>query len=256
MPDIFHSIPDKCEYIHHEEWRQMVFWLKTVTPKSMDILLEIGFRHFGYYFFRNDCIDCNSCRGLRVDTANFTLTKSQRRVKSKNKDLKIDISSRPLDFDDKELINRWQAQREDLRDWTPHPFSEREFLEAFAPIPLVSFFVRLYDPTGKLIALSVIDKGIKASNSIYAVFCPDHHQRSLGTLLGIIEIEWGVTQGISHHYFGHFNPESKSLSYKNRFQPHQLSDYRNIPRDGILKILHQLPEWNEDLERDREKGLL
>ncbi len=244
MPDIYHSLPDTCEYLPEKTWRHMVFWLSEVTPHSFDQLLEMGFRHFGHYFFRNDCLNCNACNGLRVDTQLFELSKSQKRLSNKNKDLKCVPSMGSPNLTDKPLVDLWQREREHHKDWASKAFSPNEFKDAFAELQGITHTLRVYDSANKLIALSIIDKGKQASNSIYAVFHPDEAHRSLGTWLGIKEIEWAKSQGISHHYFGHYNEQCDSLRYKERFRPYQLSNYESLSRNDVLKILASLPEFS------------
>jgi len=76
------------------------FYVAQVSPMQMDRLLADGWRHFGEHFLRYNIglheSELRRVLPLRIRLADFTLSKSQRRVLKKNQDLQTVI--RPIEI--------------------------------------------------------------------------------------------------------------------------------------------------------------
>ncbi len=243
MPSIYIGHDQDCEYLPAYRWRHIFFTLDSVSPESMDELLLLGFRHFGNHFFRNACLSCNECRGIRLELDQFHPSKSQKRVLSKNSDLKTTVTIVQPNHEVRELVNLWQRNRETKNNWSPRPFEQDEFEIAFQTLGPSSKMLLVRDSQNKLLAVSMLDKGLRCGNSIYACFHPDYEKRSLGTYTLLKEIEYLKEENCSFHYLGHYNSKSASLSYKIKFQKAQITDYRHLLGAELFQRLQLLPEF-------------
>ena len=88
-----------------------------VSPAQMDFLWAEGWRHFGIYFFRYQTSFHGdkqfSVMPLRIDLGRFSLTRSQKRVLTKNRDTRIVIRPAAVDPGKHELFNKHRVRFKD-----------------------------------------------------------------------------------------------------------------------------------------------
>ena len=88
-----------------------------VSPAQMDFLWAEGWRHFGIYFFRYQTSFHGdkkfSVMPLRIDLGRFSLTRSQKRVLAKNRDVRIIIRPAAVDPVKHELFNKHRVRFKD-----------------------------------------------------------------------------------------------------------------------------------------------
>jgi arginyl-tRNA--protein-N-Asp/Glu arginylyltransferase len=87
------SPEEACPYIPTELARHEFFLAQDLSEKQLEEYLSLGFRKFGIYFFRPNCLNCKKCLPLRVDVKRFVPSKSQKRVLKKNKDIIVKYNS-------------------------------------------------------------------------------------------------------------------------------------------------------------------
>lgn len=207
--DIF--LPDDFSFVNEE------FYARKVSPEQLDALLAQGWRHFGTHFFRYNLAFYAGkiCRvlPLRVRLADFSFSKSQRRVLRKNQDLQAVV--RPIEItEEKEILFERHKQR--FKSGVPR--SIRDFLSldaANTPCKALEFCV--YD-NKTLLAASFLDVGQSAVSSIYAMFAPEESERSLGIFTMLLEIDFALKDGKSFYYQGYAYRENSFYDYKKRFR--------------------------------------
>ena len=93
-------------------------------PQGYAHLLSIGFRRSGNDIYRPQCPACNACQSVRIDTHNFTPTRSQRRIAKKG----AAITTTPSLVDKPEyyeLYTRYIEARH--RDGSMYPPSRKQY---------------------------------------------------------------------------------------------------------------------------------
>ncbi len=195
-----------------------------VSANQMDRLLAFGWRHFGTQFFRYSIgFYKNSIRRvipLRVRLSNFKLSKSQRRIINRNRELRA--VTRPIEITaEKENL----FERHKLRFEQGVPESIFDFL-SFSPsnVPCEGWEVCIYD-RDKLLAASFFDVGFDSTSGIYAMFEPDENKRSLGILTMLHEIEFSTEQGKTFYYQGYAYEGTSFYDYKKRFNAIEKFDW-------------------------------
>jgi arginine-tRNA-protein transferase len=227
-----------------QRWINEEFTADRVTPEQMDALWSQGWRRFGNYFFRYNLWPLERSFDLiiplRLATADFQPSKSQRRVLRKNEDVTWDIQPAALADDVCELFARHKARFKDnvpgsLADFLGHDPSQ-------APCECLMFRCLA---EGRLVAASFLDVGAHAVSSVYAVFDPDESRRSPGILTMLKEIEWSRTNGKTLQYPGYATLGPSHYDYKKQFHPLQGYDWMNdewLPLDGVVGAM----SGNED----------
>lgn len=201
------------------------FYALEVSPTQIDHYLAHGWRHFGTYFFRYSLAiyedEVRRVMPLRVRLADFRLSKSQRRVLSRNSDVKIDIRPTRITPESEDLFHR-HKQRFDHGV----PNSIYDFLSSSPDtVPCLGRELAVY--RGKrLIAVSYFDLGARSISGIYAAFDPEEADRSLGTFTMLKEIEHAAESGREFYYQGYAYEGRSFYDYKKRLSSTEVFDWR------------------------------
>lgn len=212
-------ILDRLEIINEE------FQAENVEPGTYDILLADAWRHFGTHFFKyNVGVYENEIRRvlpLRIRLANFTLSKSQRRVRRKNADLETSIVPIAITAETHDLFGRHKR-----RFKSGIPDSIYDFLSCDpARAPTCGFQITAH-LNGKLLAASFFDAGETSVSAIYGCFDPDETSRSLGIFTMLKVIEHAHANGKSFYYHGYAYEGESYYDYKKRFSGLEQYDWR------------------------------
>ncbi len=202
------------------------FYSSEASPEQMDAFWADGWRHFGTYFFRYSLgiyeAEIRRVFPLRLRLADFSFSKSQRRVFKKNQDLQTVI--RPVEITvEKEML--FELHR--LRFKRDAPFSLYDFLSYDAAhVPCEALEVSVYRGT-ELLAASFFDVGARAVSSIYAIFAPSEASRSLGIFTMLLESEWARANGKDFFYQGYAYEGNSFYDYKKRFRSIEKFDWKS-----------------------------
>ena len=191
--------------------------LSSVQTEVMDELWAIGWRNFGTDFFRAslmaDEMSLKRQIALRINVAEFEMSKSQRRTYRRNSDLQLTIDGAALTEEVKDLFEIHK-----MRFVRNIPDRLEDFLGVEPngqPCECQQFSVR---SGSRLLAASYLALGKRACSSIYAVFDPEFSKRRLGVFTMLAELEYAKALGYEHFYSGYATVESSCYDYKKEFQ--------------------------------------
>lgn len=194
------------------------FICDSVPAEVMDHAWAAGWRHFGRYFFRYSTQRAENgglqtITPLRIDLAACTFTKSQRRVLNKNAGLRIEIAPAAIDSELRALFQRHKQR---------FTYNIPDTLETFlgpdpTSGPCECRMFRVFDGP-RLIAASFIDLGRLSASSIYGLFEPEYHKRSLGIFTLLLEIRFCQQSGLRWLYPGYATREPSVYDYKKQFR--------------------------------------
>ena len=200
--------------------------LATAAPAVMDTLWADGWRHFGSHFFRYSLTvaedgSLQRIMPLRIDLAEFRLSKSHRRIMRHNADLAIGIAPATVD-DQREAM----FQRHKNRFKSNIPETLRDFMPEADPshTPCECREIQAREPE-RLIAISYFDLGADSASSVYGIFEPDAAWRSPGILTLLMEIEFARSTRRRFLYLGYATFEPSHYDYKKRFHGLQRFDW-------------------------------
>lgn len=202
------------------------FECHSVPPEMMDRLWEAGWRHFGESFFRYSLnVNDNGVQTitpLRVDLAKFSLSRSQRRVLTRNADLRCEFTPARLSDEARAMFQRHKARfTENVPDDLDTFLSSEP---ATVPCPCVECRVHLGD---ELIALSYLDLGEGSTSAVYGMFEPAHSRRSLGIYTLLREIEFTQSRGCRYYYPGYATREPSAYDYKKQLRGLEMLDWES-----------------------------
>jgi len=180
-------------------------------------LLQAGFRRSGNDIYKPHCPSCQECQSLRLDVNHFVASKSQKRIFSKNKDLKI-IFSHTETAAHYPLYEKYiNTLHKDGGMYPATPEQYNGFLKCqMFDVELMQLYLN-----DQLIAVAVTDPLPNAMSAVYFYYDPDFQKRSLGVYAVLAQIEHLKSIGKQWLYLGFQIDDCQKMNYKSRFQPHQ-----------------------------------
>lgn len=216
---LFLTVEHGCSYLPDRAARNLVADPLIVDNRLYTYLATLGFRRSGGYIYRPHCPGCDACQSLRIPVTQFEPNRSQRRIRSRNDDLRV--HARPPRFNPEHyrLFERYVKTR--------HP---KGGMDDVTPDSYLSFIVSNWSETvlyefrldGRLMAVAVTDKLDNALSAVYTFFDPEEFRRSLGTYAILWQILEAERQGLEWVYLGYWIEACIKMAYKANFRPHQV----------------------------------
>lgn len=224
---------EECSYLPGQTARlPLKLPVAPLGADDFDRLLHEGERRSGRMVYRTACPACRACEPLRVPTARFEPTASQRRVARRNDgDVRVEVGEAGLSWERLALFNRHKIERGLARG--DEPLSATGYRSWLVDTCTDTREVR-YHVGKKLVAVSVLDFGRTSASAVYHYFDPDEAARSLGVYSVLKEIELCAALGFEWYYLGFYVRDCKSLSYKGSYWPHERridGEWRAIARE-------------------------
>jgi arginyl-tRNA--protein-N-Asp/Glu arginylyltransferase len=222
---VYTTYPHDCSYLEDEQAITLFVDPQHEIDKSLySRLSNIGFRRSGSHIYRPNCEQCSACIPSRIPAHNSQLSRSQRRVWSKNQDLVVEET---MDIDDSstyDLYRRYIEQRHLDGDMYP---PQRDQYDSFLNNPWgCTRYYRFYKPGNDsahtLIAVAVAVILEDGQSAIYTFFDPEEHKRSLGTYTILWQIENARSLGLEYLYLGYWIRNCQKMAYKSSFKPLEL----------------------------------
>lgn len=186
-----------------------------VSARDMDRLWADGWRHFGSYFFRYRSVisrgELLTVMPLRVDLNRFTLSRSQKRVISRNRDIRVVIRDACID---EEKMRLFSLHRKRFREHAPSSLAD--FMsEHPSSLPCVNKEIAVYR-AACLIGVTFLDIGLTATSAVYAIFDPAESRRSPGIFMILESIRYSSERNSRFYYPGYAYNKPSAYDYKKR----------------------------------------
>jgi leucyl-tRNA---protein transferase len=219
--------PDhQCSYFADRRCRTRAFWADELPGAWYRRFMDAGFRRSGKVIYQPVCPGCRDCVPIRVPTATFSPSKSQRRCWRRNQDLIMNVGTPEPSAEKHTLYERYRRQ------W--HGSVEGHDWETFvnflyeSPVQTLEFCYR--DGSGRLLGVGIGDVCPQSLSSVYFYFDPDFASRRLGTFSALWEIAWARGRGIGHYYLGYWVAGCGAMAYKSDFGPCEM-----LGTDGVWR---------------------
>lgn len=227
----------ECAYIPDNTVRMNYKYVQNATKEFNTAVIHRGWRRFGRYYFHPICEGCNECKSLRIHVNQFTMTKSQKKAKSRNKDTQIIVQKPTISQMHIELYNKYHNFKSQKDGWKQKSISSRDYMENFVEGAGEFGKEVLYIKDQKLIGVDLIDVMEDGISSIYFFYDPDYARLSLGTYSLIYQIELAKILDLEWIYLGYWVDGCQAFAYKPNFKPQQILH-------GFPDI-HTLASWSD-----------
>ncbi|WP_199097375.1 arginyltransferase [Dyella sp. ASV21] len=217
---LFQTLPHTCGYFAERTAQNLV--IDPAAPQLDQLYgpaLERGFRRAGGHLYYPYCTQCRACTPCRVDVANFTPDRTQRRCLKSNADLQVVESMAGYNAERHALYERYLRQRHPGGGMDEADASDfRRFLTApWSP----TLFLEIRKDT-RLLAVAVTDVCLQGLSAVYTFYDPDEAARSLGTYAILQQVALAQRRGLPWVYLGFWIAGHPKMDYKRRFRPLQI----------------------------------
>ncbi len=221
-PQFFLSMESDCPYIKGNRERKLFTTLTRNKPqRTQNDLSHIGFRRSQNIIYRPACANCSACISARVPADDYKLRTSQKRIKSKNKNITREVRQCHATDEQYEVFQRYVSMRHE--DGGMSDMSIEEF-QAMMEEPLVSARIVEYrlmenGRPGPLIAACLTDVVSDGISMVYSFFDPDFDHLSLGTYMILDHIDLCKKTHLDFVYLGYWIKDAPNMRYKANFAP-------------------------------------
>ena len=181
-----------------------------------DSLSKQGFRRSQNVLYRPSCADCAACLSARINVAEFTPSKGQKRTLRRNASLDRRATSPWATEEQYDLFRRYLEDRH--ADGGMADMDAFEFAAMVEETPIRTRVVEYTDrSTGDMVAVcltDILDDGI---SMVYSFYAPDQTRRSLGTYIILDHLEIAREAQVPYVYLGYWVPGSDKMGYKASF---------------------------------------
>jgi leucyl-tRNA---protein transferase len=224
FPQFFITAPAKCPYLPGRLERKVFTHLIGPDAKHLNSHLSHGgFRRSQNIAYRPACDGCGSCVSVRVLTAEFKPSRTQRRILRRNRDLTRGLVRPKAGIEHFSLFRGYIDVRHGdggMADMTALDFSAMVD-DSFVESRLVEY--RRIGDGGEtcLIASCLVDVLEDGLSMIYSFYDQSLADRSLGTFMILDHIEQARRLGLPYLYLGYWVKGSRKMDYKSAFLPQE-----------------------------------
>jgi leucyl-tRNA---protein transferase len=213
----FHATaPIACPYVPGRAERKLIVDLEIAGAALIyDDLSRAGFRRSHHFAYRPACRGCAACIPVRIAVERFHHTRWTRRVRNANRDLSAHLIAARATPEQFRLF--WLYQHLRHGDSEMATMTYRDYRGMVEDSPLRTEIAEFRDPTGRLVAASLIDRLDDGISAVYSFFDPRQRQRSLGSWSILWLVEACRREGDPYVYLGYWIADSPKMAYKARF---------------------------------------
>ncbi|MFS4437553.1 arginyltransferase [Paracoccaceae bacterium GXU_MW_L88] len=221
-PQFYVTAPQACPYLQGRTERKLFTALSGNQASELnDALSRQGFRRSQNVLYRPCCDSCSACLSARIPVADFTPSKSQKRVQKRNREMERRPASRWANERQYELFRRYVDSRHAGGGMADMDIFE--FAAMMEESPVRTQIVEYWEPDEtrnlELAAVALTDLLDDGLSMVYSFFDPAKADRSIGTALILDHIEIARAAGLPYVYLGYWVPGSPKMDYKARYQP-------------------------------------
>ncbi len=207
--------PHECSYLAHQ--KAATLFVDPQIPLNMayyDLLAQLGFRRSGEHIYRPHCAQCDECKAVRINVANFRLSSSQKRILNKNQ--AVSLTWRDAGFDETHFTLYQHYMNERHHDSSMNNDDPTQYMHIietdWCKTRLGEFHIN-----DKLVAVAITDWLSMGLSAVYTFFDMGLSSHSLGTYAILKQIETAQATGRDYVYLGYWIKNCQKMAYKDRF---------------------------------------
>lgn len=221
VPQFYVTAPQPCPYLDDRVERKLFTALQgDHAVRLNDALSKQGFRRSQNVLYRPSCAQCTACYSARIRVADFTPSRSQRRVLKRNAHLLREASTPWATEDQYQLFTAYLGARH--ANGGMADMDVFEFAAMIEETPVRSRVIEYYRPAtdaaprhlSAVCLTDLLDDGV---SMVYSFFDPDSQHNSPGTFIILDHVAIARAAGLPYVYLGYWVPGSRKMGYKANF---------------------------------------
>ncbi|MEM6679253.1 MAG: arginyltransferase [Pseudomonadota bacterium] len=238
------TAPQPCAYLDGREERKVFTTLQGQNAVSVNNALSLkGFRRSQSVIYRPACVGCSACMSIRIPVADFSPTRTQRRIIKRNSDLTVRSCEAWATESQFGLFRRYLDQRH--ADGGMADMDAFDYAAMVDETPVNSAVIEYLRPrqpeddaedggSHTLIAACLSDILGDGLSMVYSFFEPTEQARSLGAFMIMDHMRIASEMGLPYVYLGYWVAGSPKMHYKVAYRPFELCDGATWRRfDGL-----------------------
>lgn len=213
----------QCGYLPDQRWQLEYELVVEMSGHEYAERMHAGWRRFGHSLFRPQCPECSRCQSLRVPTATYRPSRSQRRNWAKNwGEVHLQIGRPRVSQERLRLYDRFHHHQTEQRGWPLHaPKDPESYVGSFVdnPFPIEEWCYYIDD---RLVGVGYVDVLPIGLSGIYFFHEPAERQCGLGVFNVMCLLKQAAERGLPAVYLGYFVKGCPSLEYKADFRPNEV----------------------------------
>ena len=212
----FATAPVVCPYIPGRAERKLIVELGGSGGAAFyDDLSRAGFRRSHRFAYRPACRGCASCVPVRIAVERFSYTRSTRRIRNVNRDLRGSLVAARATPEQFRLFSAYQRLRHGDSDMASMRYGDYRGMVDDTPVRTA--LAEFRDGSGSLVAASLIDLLDDGVSAVYSFYDPHQAKRSLGIWSVLWLVEECRRRRQPFVYLGYWIADSPKMAYKDRF---------------------------------------
>ena len=248
-PQFYVTAPQECPYLEKQIERKLFTSLAGEDAQILNNALSTqGFRRSQNVLYRPSCADCSACLSARIPVADFSLTRSEKRVLKRNNDLIREIKTPWATSEQFELFKNYVNCRHEKGGMSG--MSETEFtsmVEETCVKTILAEYSTEANNTKQLQAVSITDVIEDGLSMVYSFYEPKLAELSLGKYMILDHITLAKEMNLPYLYLGYWVKGSRKMDYKSQYNPIEIFS------NGIWSLLNS--KKNKKGTRDKDAGI-
>ncbi|MGA7712734.1 MAG: arginyltransferase [Rhizomicrobium sp.] len=223
VPQFFLTPGGPCPYLPGRTERKVFARLTgTLAQPLSEALTHSGFRRSQTIAYRPACDGCAACVSVRILINGFQLSRNQKRIVRRNKDVVREEVPAEATREQFALLRTYLDSRH-----AGGGMSDMGLFDYVAMVeetPVNTHIVEYRRPgengtPGPLVACALTDVLRDGLSMVYSFYHPGEDTRSLGTHMILDHVLAAQQRGLEHVYLGYWVSGSAKMDYKSRFRP-------------------------------------
>jgi len=214
-------------------------YIDNCEPQTYFKMLERGWRRFGNIHFVPECKNCDACKTIRIDVANFKFTKSHKRLFNKNNDIEIYVQKPTMSIEHLDLYNKYHKVMHFKKDWLNNDITPGEYKASYMDGASTYGREILYMHKGKLIGVALSDMLPDGMSAVYCYYDHEYEKRSLGKFSILAQISIAKQANIPYIFLGYWIQDHLSMGYKENYKPFDVLQNRPTIDEECLWDLYE-----------------
>lgn len=222
----FLTAPSPCPYLP-ERFERKVFAHLPLTDGAgvNDSLTQVGFRRSQNIAYRPACESCAACVSARLPAADYLFSRSERKIISRNEDLRRHLVEAEATMEQFDLLRRYLTTRHANGGMAEMTWPDYVAMVEDTAVRTHVIEYRTVTRTGgpgDLVACALVDLMNDGLSLVYSFYDPTMSRRSLGSFVILDHVVQACLTSLPYVYLGYWVRGSSKMDYKVRFSPIEL----------------------------------
>ena len=206
---------EPCPYLTNRDEKKIFLIMDDINKSNeYEHLIKSGFRRSHNILYNQVCADCNLCKSIRINVNNFKLSKSNKRVLNKNKNL---FTKKLSDNPSKEQFTLFKKYLEFKHN--DSEMNEMDFQDYCKMFVSKGINTKVYEYfyKGELVGCVISDFLEGSISMVYSFYSELFLKNSFGKYIILDHFRLAKDFDMDYVYLGYWVEGSSKMEYKNSF---------------------------------------